>query len=221
MSKERLIQVQKPAQSLDHFTKQLAEGAHTGSLLKPLLIGAGVVFGLALAYGVYDLISTRNLERFDGQLAQLLQEVEGGDPAKVPVPAEVQQRMKERLSRLEGLAKDAPSSRRPMAQGLVASWKLALDGQGAAPGEGGPWSRVQAAQRALALGQAAEAQKQLAGLDRKADPSEPWAEAFWTAQMEADVMAGAKDQAKAHAAAYRERFKAAASAAVLKQAEQL
>jgi hypothetical protein len=109
-----------------------------------------------------------------------------------------------------------------MAQGLVASWKLALEGQGAAPGEGGPWTRVQAAQRALALGQAAEAQKQLAGLDRKADPAEPWADAYWTAQLQADLLAGAKDQAKAHLAAYRDRFKgAAANAAVLKQAEQL
>ncbi len=222
MSKDRLIQVQKPAQSLEHFTKKYEQGAESVGLLKPILIGLGVLAVAGLGYGVYDLLSTRSVERFEGNLAQLVVEVEGNDPAKQLTPAEVQQRMRERLPRMEALANSAPSSRRSVAQGMLAAWKLYLDGQGAAPGGDGPWGKLQSAERAIALGKAADAQQQLAGLGRKADPGVEWADAYWLLQLQADAMSGASDQARAHAADYRERFKGVpTNPEVLRLAERL
>lgn len=219
MSKERLIQVQKPAQSLDHFTRSYALDAESGSLLKPILIGAGAALALLVGYGVWELVKDRKVARFESSLAQILLEVEGNDPAKPPAAAELQSRMKERLPRLETLAQDAPSSRRAVAQGLLAQWKVALDGHGAAPASKDPWSRLAFADRALALGNGADAQKQLQGLSAKATPDTPWADTFWSLQVQADALAGDAAQGRAHLDQYRSLFKGKTNPAILKAAE--
>lgn len=219
MSKERLIQVQKPAQSLDHFTQSYARSAESGTLLKPILIGAGALVALLVGYGVWELVKDRQVARFESSLAQILLEVEGNDPMKPPTPAELQARMKERLPRLETLAKDAPSARRAVAQGLLTQWKVALEGQGAAPESKDPWARLALADRALALGNGPEAQKQLQGLAPKAVPDTPWADTFWSLQVQADALAGDAAQGRAHLDQYRNLFKGKTNPAILKAAE--
>ncbi|HJV90527.1 MAG TPA: hypothetical protein VJ623_09495 [Holophagaceae bacterium] len=206
MSKERLIQVQKPAQSLERFQQDYARTqAGDGSALRSILVGVGAVAVLGLGYLIFDQWRQSTIEKFEGNLAALVEEVEGGvQPATGEA---LQKKMRDALPRLEALAQGAPSARKAMAQGLVAAWKLSLDGKGAAPGGSDAWSRLAMAHRNLVLGQAGEAAKVLDGLRRQADPSEAWAADFWRVQLEADRMAGAGDQARAHLADYKERFK--------------
>ncbi|HJV23133.1 MAG TPA: hypothetical protein VJ570_10565 [Holophagaceae bacterium] len=206
MSKERLIQVQKPAQSLERFQQDYARTqAGDGSALRSILMGVGAVAVLGLGYLVFDQWRQSAIERFEGNLAALVEEVEGGvQPATGEA---LQKKMRDALPRLEALAQSAPSPRKAMAQGLVASWKLSLDGKGAAPGGSDAWSRLALVRRHLVLGQAAEAAKVLDGLRGKADPSEAWASDFWRVQLEADRLAGAGELTRTHLAEYKARFK--------------
>ena len=206
MSKERLIQVQKPAQSLERFQQDYARTqAGDGSLLRPILMCVGAVAVLGLGYLVFDQWRQSAVERFEGNLAALVEEVEGGvQPATGEA---LQKKMREALPRLEALAQSAPSPRKAMAEGLVASWKLSLDGKGGAPGGSDAWSRLAMARRHLVLGQVAEAAKVLDALRGKADPGQAWAVDFWRVQLEADRMAGAAEQGRTHLADYKERFK--------------
>ncbi len=206
MSKERLIQVQKPAQSLERFQQDYARTAEgDGSLLRPILMGVGAVAVLGLGYLIFEQWRQASVERFEASLSALVEEVEGG---VAPATGEaLQKKMRDALPRLESLSREAPSARKAMAQGLVVAWKLSLDGKGAAPGASDPWGRLALVRRHLVLGQAAEAAKVLDGLRGNADAGQAWAPDFWRAQLEADRMAGAGDQARAHLADYKDRFK--------------
>lgn len=221
MSKDRLIQVQKPAQSLEHFQKDYSRAQGGGeTLLRPLLLGVGGLAILGLGYLSYDQWATSRLERFEGSLAALVEEVEGGvSPATGEA---LQKKMREAMPRLEALAKGAPASRKAMAEGMVASWKLAVEGTGAAPGGQDPWSRLAKVRRALALGQAVEAGQILDGLRKEAGPDQAWGATFWQVQFEVDRLAGASAQAKAHLAEYRSRYEGkAADPALLSAAESI
>ncbi|MBI3131944.1 MAG: hypothetical protein HYZ13_11515 [Acidobacteria bacterium] len=206
MSKERLIQVQKPAQSLERFQQDYARTqVGDGSLLRPILMGVGAVAVLGLGYLIFDQWRQSSVERFESSLAALVEEVEGGvQPATGEA---LQKKMRDALPKLETLSREAPSARRDMAQGLVAAWKLSLDGKGAAPGGSDAWGRLALVHRHLVLGQPAEAAKVLDALRSKADPGQAWAPEFWRVQLEADRLAGAADQARAHLADYKDRFK--------------
>ncbi|HJW34265.1 MAG TPA: hypothetical protein VJ505_13040 [Holophagaceae bacterium] len=206
MSKERLIQVQKPAQSLERFQQDYARTQDgDGSMLRSILMGVGALAVLGLGYLIFDQWRQSSIERFEGSLARLVEDVEGGvQPATGEA---LQKKMREAVPKLESLAREAPSARKDMAQGLVATWKLSLDGKGAAPGGSDAWGRLALVHRHLTLGQAAEAAKVLDALRGKADPGQPWAPEFWRAQLEADRLAGAGDQARAHLADYKDRFK--------------
>ncbi|WP_306590583.1 hypothetical protein [Geothrix sp. 21YS21S-4] len=206
--KNREIQVQKPAQSLAHFQTKLGRGEEeTGNLLKPVLIGAGSLVALGLLYGGWSAYRTQAAEKHEAAVAALQMEVEGDGITPVPA-AEVEKRMRERVSRLEALAASAPSSGKAATEGLLASWRLALEGKAAAPATAtDPWSRIRLAQRAVALGQAAAARAQLDSLRASAQPGEAWAEAFWSCQMEANRLAGDRAQALKDLAEYKARFK--------------
>jgi hypothetical protein len=206
MSKERLIQVQKPAQSLERFQQDYARTQDgDGSLLRPILMGVGAVAVLGLGYLIFDQWRQTSIERFEASMAALVEEVEGGvQPAAGEA---LQKKMRDSLPKLETLAREAPSARKEMAQGLVASWKLSLDGKGAAPGGSDAWGRLALVRRHLVMGQPADAGKVLDALRSKADASQPWAPEFWRVQLEADRLAGAGDQARAHLADYKDRFK--------------
>ena len=207
-SKQREIQVQKPAQSLAHFQTKLGQ-AHVEEvgLLKPILIGAGVVVALGLIAGGWQAYRAQAVEKHEAALA-LLQEAVEGDGITPVAPAVAEQRMRERLPQLEALAKSAPASRRAVTEGLLNTWRLDLDGK--APGQTearDPWGRLRLAERAIALGQAGAARQQLEPLRGKAKPGQPWAEAWWTAQLDADRVAGDRAQAWRDLSEYKARFK--------------
>ncbi|GLH67490.1 hypothetical protein [Geothrix edaphica] len=207
-TKNREIQVQKPAQSLAHFQTKLGKGEEEdGGLLKPILMGVAGVVLVGVLYGAWSAYQTSAAEKHEAALSALQMEVEGDGVTPMP-PAEVEKRMRERLGRLEALVADAPSSRKAATAGLLASWRLALDGKGQAPAKAeDPWGQIRLAQRALALGQAQAARAQLDGLRAKATPGEPWAEAFWASQLDADRLAGDRAQALKDLAEYKARFK--------------
>jgi hypothetical protein len=207
-TKNREIQVQKPAQSLAHFQTKLGKGEEEdGALLKPILIGVAAVVLMGVAYGAWSAYQTQATEKHEAALSALQMEVEGDGVTPVP-PAEVEKRMREKLGRLETLAAEAPSSRKAATAGLLASWRLALDGKDQVPAKAqDAWGRIRLAQRALALGQAQAARAQLDELRAKATPGEPWAEAFWASQMDADRLAGDRTQALKDLAEYKARFK--------------
>ena len=208
MPKNREIQVQKPAQSLAHFQTKLSKGEEEdGGLLKSILIGVAALVLVGVAYGAWGAYQTQATEKHEAALSALQMEVEGDGVTPVP-PAEVEKRMRERLGRLEALVAEAPSARKAATAGLLASWRLALDGKEQAPGEAkDAWGKIRLAQRALALGQAQAARAQLDGLRAKATPGVPWAEAYWASQLDTDRLAGDRAQALKDLSEYKARFK--------------
>ena len=206
--KAREIQVQKPAQSLAHFQTKLGQShEEDGGLLKPILLGAATLVTLGLMYGAWAAWRTSVAEKHETALSALQMEVEGD--GVTPLPAtEVEKLMRERLGRLEALANSAPSSRKAATLGLLATWRLALDGKGQAPAKAeDAWGQLRLAQRALALGQIQDARAQLDPLRAKATPGEAWAGAFWTSQLDADRLAGDRAQALKDLATYKAWFK--------------
>lgn len=207
-TKNREIQVQKPAQSLAHFQTKLGKGENEdGGWLKPILIGVASMVLVGVLYGAWSAYRTQAEEKHEAALSAIQMEVEGDGVTPVP-PADMEKRMRERLGRLEALVADAPSSRKAATAGLLATWRLALDGKGAAPAAAeDAWAHIRLAQRALALGQAQAARTQLDPLRAKATPGEPWAAAFWASQLDADRLAGDRPQALKDLAEYKARFK--------------
>lgn len=207
-AKNKVIQVQKPAQSLQAFQKKVASGKdlQTG-VLKPMLIGAGALLGVCLAVFGWRAWRGSVVEKYESELANLELEVTGNvmDPAP---PADVEKRMREKLPQLEALVKGAPSSERASAEGLLASWKLQLDGKGGVPAsQDDAWGRLRLAQKQVALGQGSEALATLAPLRKDADPGTPWASVYWSTLLDADRLKGDRAQAWKDIADYKARFK--------------
>lgn len=212
----REIQVQKPAQSLAHFQTKLGQGREEDAgLLKPILIGVASLLAVGLIFAGWSAWRTSQLEKHEAALAALQMAVEGDGVTPV-APAEVEKRMRENLGRLEALAASAPGPQKAATAGLLATWRLALDGKEAAPAPAtDAWSRIRLAQRALAIGKAAEARAQLDPIRAKALPDEPWAEAFWTAQLDTDRLAADRAQGLKDLAEYKARFKGRGDAAAM------
>jgi len=213
-SKNKEIQVQKPAQSLQHFQAKVASGAdlETG-VLTQVLLGVGVVAVMGLGWFGYDGWRVRAVERHEAALAELLLKVEGDATTPVP-PAELEQRFKANLPQLEALAASAPGSRRAIAQGLVASWKLQLEGKGTgiAPDLKDPWGRIREAQRLTAKGDAAGAHALLEPLRKQADAQATWGQFWWATRAELHRLQGDRAQALKDVAEYKARFKQDADA---------
>jgi len=207
-TKSREIQVQKPAQSLAHFQTKLGSGQEEdGGLLKPILIGVAAVVAVGVLYGAWSTWQTSSAEKHEAALAALQMEVEGDGMAPMAAP-EVEKRMRERLPRLEALVASAPSAGKAATAGLLATWRLTLDGKGQVPAKAeDAWAQIRLAQRAIALGQVKDARVQLDSLRDKATPGESWAEAFWNCQLDADRLAGDRAQALKDVADYKARFK--------------
>lgn len=214
-SKNKVIQVQKPAQSLQAFQKKVASGddLNTG-ILKPMLIVAGVAVGLGVVVFGYRAWRTSVVEKFESELASIQLDVNGSPMQPTPV-TEVEKRMREKLPALESLVKRAPGSERATAEGVLASWKLQLDGKGGVAGEQeDAWGKLRAAQKAVALGQADQALAALASLRKGADPDKAWAPVFWSTLLDADRLKGDRAQALKDVADYKSRFKTQADPAV-------
>jgi hypothetical protein len=204
---DKVIQVQKPAQSLENFQRSLGDEAGSPALRK-ILLGACALVAAALGYLGWTTVQAHRVEKFETSLAALRLEVEGDGLTPV-APADLEKRMKDALPRLEALAKEAPGSSRASAEGMVRAWKLELDGKTADAGETAqdPWGRLRQAQRALALGQAKPASDILSPLRPKAGPGEAWSGEYWSAVLQADRLAGDRPQAVKDLAEYKERFK--------------
>ncbi len=203
------IQVQKPAQSLEHFQAKVASGddLETG-ILRQLLIGLGAVAVLGLTWVGVDAWMAKGLERHESALAEVLAKVEG--PGGLPLPAaELETRMRENLPALEALAKSAPSSRRAVVQGLAASWKLQLEGRGAAPAVDlkDPWARIREGQRLLSRGEAEAAAAMLEPLRKSATPGAPWGQLWWATRLDVDRLKVDRTQALKDVAEYKAQYK--------------
>ncbi|MBL0312357.1 MAG: hypothetical protein IPP78_06490 [Holophagaceae bacterium] len=210
MPKAKEIQVQKPAQSLAHFQKKMAQGGEdlqTG-MLKPLLIGAVSILLVVVGYFGFSSWRDSQLETFEANLAEITQGLDGVGPTPI-APDQLEKTMRERLPKLEALAKSAPGSRKVSAQGMLAAWKLSLEGKSSAPLApiNEPWARIAQAERAIALGQGKEALTILSPLRKAASPKEDWANLYWNTQMEANRLIGDRDQALKDYAEYKDRFK--------------
>ncbi|HEU4952902.1 MAG TPA: hypothetical protein VFT46_13220 [Holophagaceae bacterium] len=215
MARDKVIQVQKKAQSLEQFQKAAAgEGS---SALKAVLIGAGLLVAGIVGWGAWSAHRDRVDQAFEAQVAALQIQVEG-DGSSAEAPGQLQARMQAALPRLEALARSAPSSRRAQAQGLLATWRLELTGQGGpAASTDTPWGRLREAQRLTALGKGKEAAAVLAPLRAKATADTPWGQAYWASQLEADRLNGDRAQALKDLDAYRTRFKDASDRAQLQR----
>ncbi|MDP2876710.1 MAG: hypothetical protein Q8O00_11040 [Holophaga sp.] len=207
-AKNKEIQVQKPAQSLQAFQRKLdADVNPQPGLLKPLLIGAGVALVLAIAFFGIRSYRANALEKHEGAVAQLLLDTHGDGITPLPA-AEQEKKMREKLSQLEALAKKAPSPAKTTTEGLLASWKLQLDGKGSAVAQGSdPWSMLRMAQQELALGQAEKVASLLAPLRKSAKPDAPWAPLFWATLLDLHRLKGDRDQAWKDYADYKGMFK--------------
>ena len=213
MARDKVINVQKKAQSLEQFQRRAAgEGSPA---LKAVVIGAGVLVLGIIAWGAWAVHRQHKTEAFETQIATLRLQVEGDGTA--PVPADqLQSRMQAALPRLEALVQDAPSSRRAQATGLLATWKLDLSGQGGiAATTDTPWGRLREAQRLTALGQGKEAKALLDPIRAKATPEAAWGQAYWVSLLEVDRLNGDRDQAFKDLSDYRARFKEAGDSAQL------
>lgn len=213
MARDKVINVQKKAQSLEQFQRRAAgEGS---PVLKSVFIGAGALVLGIVAWGAWTVHRQHQAEAFETGIAALRLQVEGD--GTTPVPADqLRSRMQAALPRLEALVKEAPSSRRAQAAGLLATWNLDLSGQGGiAASRDTPWGRLRGAQRLTALGQGKEAKALLDPIRAKATPDAAWGEAYWVSLLEVDRLNGDRDQAFKDLGEYRARFKDAGNGAQL------
>lgn len=205
--KDKVIQIQKPAQSLEAFKAKAAVPDTEDGLLKPVAIGFGAVVLVIMLVVGFRSWRRSGVERHETAMAEIQLAVQG-DGMTAPTPADIEKRMKEQLPRLEALAKDAPSSRRQETQALVAAWKLQLEGKGGIQvASKDPWDLLRLAQRQVALAQGQEALNTLAPLRKKADASVSWGNLYWLTLLEADRVVGNRDQAWKDLAEYKQRFK--------------
>jgi predicted negative regulator of RcsB-dependent stress response len=212
--KSKEIQVQKPAQSLQAFQKKLETGQGSDlSLFKPILIGTGVILVAALGYFGFTTWKANAVAKHETALAELFLAVQG-DPKTPAQPGDIEKRMRENLPKLEALAQSAPSSQKAVTEGLLAIWRLELDGKGGvAPTTTDPWSRLRSAQRQIALGQGQEALGILEPLRATAKPGEAWADIYWKTLLKARALQGDRPQALKDYAEYKDRFRERADVA--------
>ena len=216
--KDKVIQVQKPAQSLQAFQKKVATGEDVkAGMLKPLLIGAGVLVVAFASFFGFRAMRASSLEKHQTELADLQLAVTGDSGATEPVsPKDLEQRMREHLPQLEALAKSAPKGDRSVSEGLLATWRVDLGEKGATDlaAPAGPWGKLRLAQKQVAMGQGPEALATLGPLRNGAGPDQPWAAVFWSTLLDADRLQGNRDQAWKDLADYKSRFKTQADPAL-------
>lgn len=206
--KSKEIQVQKPAQSLQAFQQKLASGEDPQTtILKPLLFGVGLTALLVIGFFGFRAWRAGALEKHETAVAQLLLEVQGDGLAPLP-SAELERRMREKLPQLELLANRAPGAAKDRTQGLLATWRLQLDGKAPQVPQGSdPWARLRMAQRQLALGQADEVAASLQPLRNAAKPDAPWAPLFWATLLDSHRLKGDRTGAWKDYAEYKALFK--------------
>lgn len=206
--KSKEIQVQKPAQSLQAFQAKLDTGGDSDlSYFKPVLIGAGAVLAVSLAFFGFRSWRSGQVEKYQTSLAEVQQAVQG-DLGSAPQPAEIEKRMRENLPKLEALVANAPSSQRQDAQDLLNTWHLMLDGKGGTTtASSEPWSRIEMAQRDVALGKGQEALAALEPLRSDATPDAAWGNLYWKTLLQARSLQGSREEALKDFAEYKRRYR--------------
>jgi len=214
--KKREIQIQKPAQSLTAFQHKVASGIDDrANLMKQIIIAAAVLVLLVAGYAAWRLWRSHKIEQHEIAMSALVAEVEGS-PLAPPPPEEKEQRLRKALPKLEELARKAPGPCRDAANGLVATWRLELDGKGGEmPAPKDPWSRLRLAQRSIALGQAKEASDLISPLRADAKPGRAWSQLYWSALLQVRLLEGDREQALKDYSEYRKIFKAQADLATM------
>lgn len=211
--KNKVIQVQKPAQSLQAFQRKVASGEDIKvGYLKPMLLTAGAVLLLGIGFFTFQAVRASAIDKHEAALAELQMEVAGDGLTPVPA-ADMEKRMREGLPKLETLARSAPGSRKAATEALVAGWRLELEGKGgvtAAPTD--VWGKLRLAQRQVALGQGQEAIATLTPLRREADPAQAWSSLYWSTLLDADRLQGDRAKAWQDYSDYKARFKDQADA---------
>lgn len=212
-TRSKEIQVQKPAQSLKAFQQKLEADVNPQlGIIKPLLIGAGALAVLAIAFFGVRSYRANALEKHEAAISELLLETQGDGTTPLPA-AEQEKRMREKLPRLESLAMSAPGDAKASAEGLLASWRLQLDGKATAAAQGNdPWSLLRLAQRELAQGQAEKVASLLGPLRSAAQPDTPWAPLYWATLLDMHRLKGDRDQAWKDYAEYKALFRDRADA---------
>lgn len=206
--KQKEIQVQKPAQSLQAFQQKLAtQPQESATLLKPVAITTCSLILVAGAFFGFQTWRQGRIERHEAAISELQQAIQGDGVQ--PLPAlEMEKRMRERLPALETLAQNAPGPCQEDTRRLLATWKLQLEGKGGVTGStGNPWERLALAQRQIGLAQSAEAEQTLAPLRAKADAEVAWAAPYWSTLMDLHRLKGDREQAWKDYAEYKRRFK--------------
>ena len=213
--KNKVIQVQKPAQSLQAFQRKVATGEDIKvGYLKPMLLTAGALLVVFMAFFSFKAMRAAAIEKHEAALAELQLEVAGDGLTPVPA-ADLEKRMREGLPKLEALAASAPGPLKLTTAGLVASWRLELDGKAEAmPAPTDVWGKLRLAQRQLALGQGPETIATLTPLRGSANPAQAWASLYWATLLEADRLQGDRSKAWQDYADYKARFKDQADASL-------
>jgi hypothetical protein len=214
--RDKVIQVQKPAQSLQAFQQKVASGEDLQvGYLKPLLIGAGIAVVAVGSFFAFQAARSSSLARHNEALAKLQLEVTGAPGQGPASPQELEKRMRDRLPALEALANRAPGAAKAATDGLLATWRTELGEKGPAPAVAtDPWGLLELAQKQIALGQGQEAAASLAPLRAKAGPDQAWASLYWSTLLDADRLQGNRDQAWKDLAEYKARFRDQADASL-------
>jgi len=207
--KDKVIQVQKPAQSLQAFQKKVTTGEDIQvGYLKPMVMAAGILVVAFAAFYGFKAVRASSLEKHQTALADLQIELIGGEGAPGTPPQDQDKGMRERLPRLEALARSAPRDDKAVTEGLLATWRVELGEKGAATAApADAWGKLRLAQKQVAMGQGPEAAATLASLRKGASPDEAWAAVFWSTLLDADRLQGNRDQAWKDLAEYKARFK--------------
>ncbi|MDR2697609.1 MAG: hypothetical protein LBB40_03945 [Holophagales bacterium] len=206
--KQKEIRIQKPTQSLTAFQRKVALGIDERSnLMKRFIIAsAAVLVGIA-ALVFWNMWRRHKIEQHETALSALITEVEGSLSNPVS-SAEREQRMRNALPRLEEIASVAPSASKNVANGIVSTWKLELDGTGGPlPVPTDHWSRLRLAQRSIVLGQAKEASDLISALHKSAKPDQAWSQLYWSMLMQIRQLEGNREQALKDYSEYRKIFK--------------
>ncbi|MFM1773269.1 MAG: hypothetical protein RL124_41 [Acidobacteriota bacterium] len=202
----KIIQVQKPAPSLDHFQQSLSK-EDPSKVFKKILWAVGIFVALLLVGYFIRQSREKAVLAFQGQLSALRIEALGTEfePKKGEA---LTQSLARYLPQAEALLPQVPSSQKNGLINLINNWRLVLSLPPLAdtPSSLQAWERIQQANQALLLGQPQEAQAFLKPLESDADTPSSWAQAYWEIQLMIDQAQGDAVSARKHLDLYRQAF---------------
>lgn len=204
----KLIQVQKPAPSLDHFQKNLSK-EEPAQVFKKILWAGAVLVGLLLASHFIRQSREKEVLAFQARLSALRVEALGTDfdPKKGDSLA---QSIAHVLPQLESSLTSVPSSQRNGLINMINTWRLVL-GQPAlseTPQSLEAWEHIQLANQQLLMGRSQEARASLQPLASKASQSSSWVQVYWEMQLLIDQAEQNVVSAREHFNHYRKVFPA-------------